>query len=218
MGGKILKTFKERIHRFGLRRTLVAVLLGRCRGFLNIWIILERELSADFELPEEHRHFVFRQLSYHEALAASEQGIYQLTSDFVEAAFARDDYCFGAFDRNQLVAYLWRSTSVAPVGTHLQLRLDHRPQFYGYKSFVLPAYRGQRLIQSVGRIQDAQFLERGINLALGYVALFNLPSLTSYLRQPDQRKIGYAGFISIGSLTLPFRTKGARAALRLERV
>lgn len=207
---------RERIRRFGFFRAVTAALGQRGRGYFNVWVVLERQLASGFQIPEEHGEYEFRRLTLEEALVAGESEALQMPECFVRPAYARGDVCCGAFFRGELVAYLWRSTSYAPVTDKLRLRVDHRPQFYGYKSFVIPEHRGKRLIQTVGRAHDRWYLERGIDRAVGYVSMFNLPSLTNYLREPDHQKIGHAGYVGMGKLLWTFRTRGARRAFAFE--
>ena len=209
---------RQRIERFGLARAILATAGRRCRSFLNLWAIFERSLEAGDVVPSAHARYDFRHLTLGEALAASENAELQMSPEFVRAAFERGDHCCGAFFQGALVAYAWRSVSVAPVTDRLWIRVADGSRYYGYKSFVLPAHRGQRLIQSVDRVMDRHFVDFNVRFAMGYISLFNLPSLEGYLRQPAYRKIGYAGYVSLGRRHWTFRSPGARKAFTFERI
>ena len=63
-----------------------------------------------------------------------------MESGFVRAALARGDVAFGAFDGDQLIAYVWRPFGAAPDADGLWVKVDP-PHHYAYKAFTLPAYR-----------------------------------------------------------------------------
>lgn len=207
---------RENIKRFGLLRVTLAALADRYRKFIKVWVVLGRKLEPTFELPSEHQKFELKQLTREEALIAAENAVLELTQDFIESAFNRENYCFGAFDQGNLIAYHWRSTNIAPLTQDLQIRFDARPQCYSYKSFVLPEYRGLRLIQSLERADDVHLIERGIERAFGYIALDNLPSLTAFLRNPKHYQIGHAGVVTISKYRWTFQTGGARKTFAFE--
>ena len=168
-------------------------------------------------MPAEHRiRFEFRPLSLEDALKATTDPELLMTPEFVTQAFQRGDLCMGAYDGERLVAYVWRSLSRAPVKERLWLRvLDPRCR-YGYKSMVLPEYRGQRLNTSVGRFYDHHFVAQGIVYDLGYVALDNLPSMKSTFRDPERCRIGYAAVINWSGRFWTFRSRNVRSYLALE--
>ncbi len=215
------KRARDRFTRFGVVRVLTAELLLRLeRHFgIQIWSIHIRMLSETFTMPPEHAaRFEFRLLTLEESLQASQNPALDLSPDFIRAAFDRGDVCFGAYENKNLVAYAWRSLNSAPVANGLWFRVECHPRrYYGYKSLTLDEYRGIRLNGSLIRYSDAYFFERGIKGNISYVALHNLSSRASYSRRPNQKRIGYAGFICWGKRYWTFRTKRVREAMSFEK-
>lgn len=74
---------------------------------------------------------------------AGSEGL-ELPADFVEAALAKGDLCYGILDGERLVSYFWYARTATLVTDELVLRFD--PAYrYAYKGYTLPEYRGQRL-------------------------------------------------------------------------
>ena len=209
----------DEIERFGIIRVLIAAILLRLQRYfgIHIWTISSRRLSVFDMTPEHARRFEFRLLTLEDALEASQNPALDLPSNFVRAAFERNDVCFGAFENENLVAYAWRSLTCAPVTNGLWIRVDSRDHRYGYKTLVLPEYRGMRLNTSLLRFSDAYFIERGIKKSIGYVDLHNLSSQAAHGRDSDRMRLGFAGFISIRGRYLTFRTKGVRDTMSFEK-
>jgi hypothetical protein len=211
--------FRPDIERYGLLRTAasrVLKLLERYCG-VNLWSVHTRPIYPNFEIPLHHANrFTFARLDLDDALAAARDPELDLSADFVRAAFGRGDICVGAYEGDRLVAYVWRTISRAPITDDVAIRLLRSATRYGYKSLVLPAHRGMRLNVSVARFWDHNFLAMGVNEDVGYVALHNLASMRSSLRDPNRRRIGLAGFIRVGGWHWSFRTRRVRDYLRIE--
>ena len=71
----------------------------------------------------------------------------------VDASLDRGNICAAAFDRDRMVAYVWRSFSTAPHTDGLWVTFE-RPYRYGYKAFTAPAYRGQHLQDALSAPQQ----------------------------------------------------------------
>ncbi|MGI9326176.1 MAG: hypothetical protein ACR2PZ_13210 [Pseudomonadales bacterium] len=212
-------SLRNNIDRHGFFRAVVARMLQALEQHvgLHIWSINVRPLAESFDIPPEHSDKLrIARLDLEETLRAAEQDDLQLSANFVRAAFARGDICVGAFDHERLVAYTWRSTSVAPITLDLWIRIDVRPQAYGYKSFVHPGYRGRRLNDSVGRYCDPLLFQMGIKHRIAYIDLHNLSSIRGTFRDPKTQRIGYAGYRKRDSNYWTFRTKGVRDYLSFE--
>lgn len=186
--------FRDKAAKFGWRRTAISAVLQRAEQYLGIhvWAIFSRPAYEAFDLTPEQQRFEYRRLSREDCLAAAQTPGLALSEDFVSAAWARGDECFGAFDDGRLIAYLWRSTDTAPLFDDLWLQLRGSPKFYGYKTLVLPEYRGVRLFQVLRGLFDAEYVERGLTRSVGYVAMRNLPSMASLELDPEHERIGLA--------------------------
>ncbi len=210
---------KDEIERFGIVRVLIAAILLRLQRYFGIhfWAISSRRLSAFDMTPEHARRFEFRLLTLEDALEASQNPALDLPSNFVRAAFERNDVCFGAYEKENLVAYAWRSLTCAPVTNGLWVRVDSQHHRYGYKALVLPEYRGMRLNTSLRRFSDAYFIERGIKKSIADIDLHNLSSQAAHGRDSGRKRLGFAGFVSIRGRYLTFRTKGVRDTMSFEK-
>ena len=140
----------------------------------------------------------------------------QLTEGFVDASLARGDLCAAAFDEDVMVGFMWASLSGAPLDDHL--RAEVRPPFtYGYKSFVLPQYRGRRILAKMAEVRDQASLERGRDFNVAYIETHNFASYQSALHA-GTRHCGFVGYVRVLGRCYPFRTLGARrTTLRLVR-
>ncbi len=216
MAGQMLT--RDRIKRFGVVRVLIASILSRLQRYfgIHIWAISSRRLSAFDMTPEHARRFEFRLLTLEDALEASQNPALDLPANFVRAAFQRNDVCFGAYEKENLVAYAWRSLTCAPVTNGLWVRVEHHR--YGYKALVLPEYRGMRLNTSLRRFSDPYFIKSGIKKSMiGSIDLYNFSSQAAHGRDSDRKRLGFAGFVSVRGRYLTFRTKGVRDVMSFER-
>lgn len=133
---------------------------------------------------------------------------YHLSETSVAGAFARGDVCTGMFHGNRLVAYMWRSTSLAPHTEDVWVR-TRKPYRYGYKALTLTEYRGQHLPEYLAPVSGPYYIERGYPYSIGFVETHNFASRQSELRR-GSHAVGYAGYLSLSGRTFTFRTKGVR--------
>jgi len=212
--------FNDNIKRYGFSRSVGAWGLRKLERHLglHIWVIDLRPTDSAYKIPEEHAaQFTFKRLTLNEAVASSANEQLGMSADFVRDAFSRSDVCLGVLHGDKLVAYAWRTFKRAPVTNDLWIRLCRDDVRYGYKAYVLPEYRGMQLYQSVTQFYEHEFAAMGINNAVGYTALNNLPSMRSRTTYSTQVKIGYAGFLKLGARYWTFRTPGVRAYLAFDR-
>lgn len=102
----------------------------------------------------------------------------EMSVDFIHAAVARGDECFGIFDGPQLVSLGWYSNRPTPISDDLTLCFD-RSWMYMYKGYTLRAYRGKRL-HGVGMSKALYaYTERGARGLISYVKSNNFQSLHS---------------------------------------
>lgn len=210
--------WQDDVERYGLRQ----VLCGRLFSYLerlgvHVWVVQTRPLHSHFDMPSAHAaRFRFALLTLESAgNAATRDSRLKLPETFLHAALARGDVGCGAFEGDRLVAYTWRTMTRAPVAGPLWIHLLDATSRYGYKSLVLPEYRGSRLNVSVARFHDRWFVERGIHRDVGYVALANLASLRSTYRDPERVRVGYAGYLRLGSRYATFRSRDVRRYFEL---
>jgi hypothetical protein len=141
--------------------------------------------------------------------ACEDRGLGNLTREWVAAALARGDVCAAVFEGDRIVAYTWVSFCRAPHvdGIWVEFRKPYR---YGYKAFVRPDCRGQRLSPSLALFSDALCIERGFSRTVAFVETHNYASIKSSWRQEGREFVGFAGYLKLFGRVFPFRTKGAR--------
>src|SRR5262245_10741873 len=131
-----------------------------------------------------------------------------MDSGFVRAAIARGDVTFGAFDGDQLIAYVWRPIGAAPDADGLWVKVDP-PYHYAYKAFTLPAYRGKRIHIALSLLSDDYFLERGYTAELGMSEIRNFSGMAA-AASIARRRVGFAGYVKWFGRAVPFRTAGVK--------
>ena len=179
--------------------------MSRLRPVFFLSVVYERELSGEVIMsPPEGYEARFP--SREELLLAAADSELSLTPDFIEAATARGDVCNGMFRQGKLVAYMWRTTSLAPHTDNVWVE-TRKPYRYGYKAFTSPAYRGQHLPETLATICAQRFIEAGFTHHVGFVETHNASSHTSELRR-GSKKIGYAGYVNVFGKIVGFRTPG----------
>lgn len=206
---------KAHIERWGYWETARYLLLRVGSDILGIHIFVARVKRAAEELENPCRSpdIEFRQIETHELelLAGNEELL--LDRDFVEAAVARGDVAFGAYDGNRLAAYTWRSTTVAPHVDNVWVRAT-APYNYSYKSFARPDYRGLRIVPGLLLYSDQVMLEMGYTHRVGIIALSNFASLAMGATTGSQI-IGRLGYLHWFGRPFFFRSK-AVADIELE--
>lgn len=130
-----------------------------------------------------------------------------LTAEKVAAAYARGDFCAGAYDAGALVAYCWFAFAPAP---HLDgVWADfHRQSVWIYKSLVLPSHRGRGIAPALYRFTDGPCVERGRSFSICCIESHNRPSIAAILRA-GYAAAGYAGYLRRGRKVLPVTSPAA---------
>ena len=178
---------------------------------------LERYLGVHFyrvrvrplDLPAPARAKVperinIRQASADELLAATEDPELGISQAFLERARTRGDRCYAAFDDGQIVAYVWRSTAVAPHEADVGVEVS-MPYVYGYKGLTRPTHRGLGLNVALVAFAGLDYLEAGYTHLAAFVALYNLASKANS-QENGFAHIGFAGYLRWFGRVLPFRT------------
>ena len=127
---------------------------------------------------------------------------------FVRAAFARGDICVAAFDGSRLVGYQWLAFGPAP---HIDgIWVDcYRTARYGYKQFVIPEYRGQRIAAALCTHGDSWSRRRGCTHTVSFIDLDNKASWRASSRVGN-RTVGYACYVELFGMVFAFRTAGVK--------
>jgi hypothetical protein len=134
----------------------------------------------------------------------------QLDPGFIAAARARGDVCLAAFHAERMIAYVWRSFTMAPHADGLWVRIDP-PYWYTYKMYTHADFRGQRLSGLLTLLGDTVCADRGRIRGVGFIEIGNTASLRANLRL-GSRVVGYAGYVRLLGRAYPFRTPGAASS------
>jgi hypothetical protein len=202
--------------RYGWFAALRAAAFGwLARRGVEINFIQSRPLVA-VPSPFEEDGIVYRLVTPEVLYAQAQRPELDLNPAFLRHALGQGDYCCGAFDGDRLVSYVWRSAVGAAHVRGIEVRAAPTCR-YGYKAFTLPAYRGRGIYPRIAPLADAAFLEQGKTHAAAFTAAQNLASLQSD-KKIGNSVVGYAGYVRIGSLCIPFHSPGVkRRALRFVR-
>lgn len=200
------RTRREGVDRWGYLRTGYRAIMTRLSRWLVLTVVMIRKFadapSQTESLPADVR--VAEAAELYEA--ADNQPELGLTKTFIAEAIARGDLCVGAFVDGRLVAYVWRSYTGAPHRDGLWLDF-HKPYRYGYKSFTLPEFRGQHLLDLA--VADPICSARGFEYGISFIETHNYASIR-HSKRAGAIPIGYAGYLKLGKYAWPFRTRGAK--------
>lgn len=213
------------IQQWGIGRTIIHITYAKFLSPLGFYITQVRgsEVVTSFEI-DTAPGIVLKVISKDELLQLAQDPRLDMSKDFINFAFEQNYLPFGLLMDGKLVAYAWQSRS------SVWLREDIFVEFpveyrYGYKAFVLPEFRGQKLISLIYHFQANYYLELGISKVIGYIEINNFASFASGEAYGKSNKtlkrmdLGYAGYWSKGPFFLAFRTPAAKAAgFRFSRV
>lgn len=205
-----LAKLKVDLNRWGWHRSLfshVASFAARHLG-IHIHVVRTCSLAANPPYPTTLPDITYRLIKAEELVHASSDPDLGLRRDIVEAAIARGDFAFGAFDGSVLAAYVWRTLTSARHTDDVWVRVN-KPYAYAYKSFTRSGYRGNRLMPSVLLFSDREMLKHGYTHRAGFVAIYNLPSLAAG-KHMASKVIGYAGYLDLFGRYFPFRTQAVK--------
>ena len=197
---------REKLNRWGFRRAVYASLMRLVRPWFFLCRITTRPIDPDIVVADHYDGIVMRQASRDDLLAAIEAYPAQLSLEFVDAAEVRGDFCVGAFDGPRMVAWAWASSSTAPHGDGLCVKVD-APYSYSYKWFTHPEYRGNGLVPQISLLRDKISAENGCTDVVAFTETSNYSSRQSAIRL-GARLVGYAGYFTVFGKSYPFRTLG----------
>ena len=205
-----LESLRARVSRWGWGRTLFAVFMSCLRTYagIHIYRVNLRPLAPRIATPPLPAGIRLGIVPPSKLLDAANDPELDMESGFVRGALARGDVAFGAFDGDQLIAYVWRPFGAAPDADGLWVKVDP-PYHYAYKAFTLPAYRGKRIHIAVSHVSDDYFLERGYTAEVGFSEISNFPGIAAadFL---GRKRVGFAGYVRWFGRAVPFRTAGVK--------
>ena len=203
------------IKQWGALCRIRAAIAWRLRAVLGLHLygIYTRALSEpDAEPPDErlgYSHRIFEPTDVDILLASAGNPRLSLGTEIVRAAFAKGDACSAVFFNGELISYKW--IAFTPThdahGVYVDFSAKHR---YGYKAFTLPEFRGRHVIRLFTAAVDRYCVRRGRVSKISFIAIENDSSMRFSLGTGNKR-IGFAGYLKLGSLFIPFRTSRVRA-------
>ncbi|SDI20470.1 GNAT family N-acetyltransferase [Pseudomonas panipatensis] len=183
-----------KIRQHGLANTAHQALLKVVNSVLLFKILrgltLQKVDPRFLELPAHYRGlFLSEAMLRHYASDPRNE----LPEDFLDAALAKGDQCYGIFDGERLASYGWYSrkpTHIEPEVLDLHFAAGY---VYMYKGFTHHDYRGQRLHAIGMNLALQHYLEAGAKGLVSYVESANFDSLKSCYR---------LGYVDTGSIYL----------------
>lgn len=203
-----LDQWRSDIGRWGFLRALHIRVMSSLKRWLTVCRIHTRPLDRTTGMPDLAEGCSVRIATRDELVRAALDPVMGLRTASIDAALDRGDICAAVFDRDRMVAYVWRSFSTAPHADGLWVTFE-RPYRYGYKAFTRPEYRGQHLQDALSFLTERLGVERGYTEGLSFVETHNYASVAQDLRRGN-RVVGWAGYIKLFGRVYPFRTPGAR--------
>ena len=201
------ESWRDQLHRYGLFETLLGKVLNRLKPTLTVmWVSSAR--FADRKPSESKIDSESRVLNEQEMRSLPVYMPDQITADFVEAAIQRGDICVGTFVDEQLIGMSWRSYTTAPHQHGLWVKFK-KPYRYGYKSYVLPQFRGLRAVTP--GVSDAHCLTQGCDRTISFVERHNLPSMKNIRRRGTSRFLGHILILRLFDKTFILSTPGVKA-------
>jgi hypothetical protein len=182
-------------------------IMASLQPWLFVSVIYARDCRGE-KTKTPPNGFTARFVEMDEVLEYCSNPAFELSTRSVKSAFARGDVCTGMFHKDELVAYMWRSTSLAPHTGNINVE-THKPYRYGYKALTLREYRGKHIPEFLAPVSGRYYIERGYPYSIGFVETHNFASRRSELRRGSY-EVGHAGYITLFSRVYTFRTKGVR--------
>jgi hypothetical protein len=201
----------NRTSRFSRALKAVAWRLRNAVG-LHVYGIYTRPLGEVTPAPQatgaDFTHRLFESADQAAFLACATDPRLDLNEAFVQDAFAKGDACAAVLSGATLVSYEWMAFT--PTHDDQGVYVDFGPRYrYLYKAFTLPEFRGRHAIRLFKGSSDAYCLRRGRVATIAFIAIDNHSSIR-YALGVGNRRIGFAGYMKLGSFFIPFRTAGVR--------
>jgi GNAT superfamily N-acetyltransferase len=125
----------------------------------------------------------------------------------VNAAYARGDFCAGAYESGELAGYCWFAFSRLPHLDGVWVDFDEEGVWM-YKSLVLPLHRGRRIAPALYRFTDRLCAERHRTSSIICTEAHNRPSISA-IRRAGYTAAGYAGYLRRGKTLLTWASPAA---------
>lgn len=195
-------------HRWGWPRTVYRAVMDIAGDYLGIhvFVIRGRHTTSEASCPIKRPGIELRRVEVDTLMQSVDDPQLGLDQQFVDAALERGDIPFGAFDETLLVAYTWRTISIAPHEDDVWVRAI-RPYSYAYKSFTQKEYRGNHILPALILYADDEMLKLGFSHRVGFIAVTNFSSL-AVGRYIHSHNFGYAGYLKWFGRLIAFRTRG----------
>jgi hypothetical protein len=212
MGNPKARRYMER---WGLVNAVHSAIAWRLRQSLGLHVygIYTRPLHMPAAEPpaekQGYTHRLFEPADADVLLGCIGNPELQLDEAFVRTAFAKGDACSAVFHGTRLVSYHWMAFSPTHdcAGVYVDFGPKHR---YAYNAFTLAEFRGHHATRLFNLRSDAYCLRRGRLSTIAFIATDNQASIRSALGI-GYRRIGFAGFLKLGPLFLPFRSAGVKS-------
>ena len=201
-----LGKLQSHLRRWGWLRTGCMLVMRAVNAMgLHVFVIRTRHVDRTVDNPCDLPTVEFRQPSIEELMELAQDASLDIDEKYLEAARDRGDMAFCAFDGPSLIAYTWRSLTIAPHTGKLWVRVA-KPYCYSYKSFARPEYRGHHLVVGLILYSDEEMLNHGYTHRAGFVSVTNFPSLAMRKRLFSSN-VGYAGYLEWFGRYFTFRTR-----------
>jgi hypothetical protein len=199
--------------RWGLRAAVRHALIERLSGVagLHLYGIYARPihvLTGPDPVVPGYVVRLFARGDEQALLAAARNPELELTEHFVRTALGKSDVCAAILVDGQIVSFSWVAFTPTHVHDGVHVSFDTRDR-YGYFAFTLPEYRGRHLLRLASPQRDRYCFDRGCTQGISYISVDNESSI-QMATALGNRRIGFAGYLKLGPIFIPFRTPGVR--------
>lgn len=193
--------FKRLRRKIGMGMAVLSILDKLCFQLrLPIHIFLVRYYPAGCfsdAVPFSSDRFSLRLATPEELHLAAPNFGQEMSSRFVEAALANGDICGAVFEGDRMIAFQWFSS--APTRLFKDTNINVGPgNYYVYRSYTAPAYRGLRLHMRLLEF-CTQYVGEKANI-VACIAAYNEISLMGVAFRP-MTKLGQSG-VNVGMVCL----------------
>ena len=194
-----------------VKASIPAQLLRRLEPRLNFrfYVILRQALSYGLESIEIPQGLTIREALAADLEEAIERPDLGISADFLNTARKYGGRCFAAFEGQEMVAYTWRTSSMAPheyVGVSIAA-----PYVYAFKGWTLQSHKGLRLNAIVNRKANEVFRDEGFTHFLTFTSPYNQASLNAMKPEYGYERIGYAAYGMLLGKYVSFYTPKVKA-------
>jgi len=202
----------EFVARWGYWKAFNALIARKLYQYFGIKLLVIKfgPLPEEGTTCETDSDLVFRVATRDELLKATTNPLLNMSKRFVEDALERGHKCIAAFDGNDLVGYSWRSVSETLLNHSVKVQFPEE-LVYHYKSFVLPDYRGKRILEGVKRVHFDSSTYQGRSSGFNCVEYSNYASLKASSKQGEVT-VGYIILRASGGKSWCWHSSGPKKA------